>query len=84
LIVDASTLIQNSPTVQAVPETACSILSINWLLEHDVVAHLLEEEINLARERKLLSDDHFSADGTRSTPGRRRKAFQWYHSLNRP
>lgn len=34
------------------------------LLEHDVVTHLFEEVVNLARERKLLSDDHFSVDGT--------------------
>jgi hypothetical protein len=28
------------------------------------VAHLFEEVVNLARDRKLLSDEHFSVDGT--------------------
>lgn len=34
------------------------------LLDNDVITELLEEEVNLARKRKLLSDEHFSVDGT--------------------
>lgn len=43
-----------------------STFSINRdrLLENDVITELFEEVVNLARKQKLLSDDHFSVDGT--------------------
>ena len=43
-----------------------STFSINRdrLLENDVVTELFEEIVSLARKRKLLSDEHFSVDGT--------------------
>lgn len=43
-----------------------STFSINRdrLLENDVVTELFEEVVVLARKRKLLSDEHFSVDGT--------------------
>ena len=34
------------------------------LLDHDVITELFEEVVNLARKQKLLSDEHFSVDGT--------------------
>ena len=34
------------------------------LLEHDVITQLFEEVVNLARKKQLLSEDHFSVDGT--------------------
>ena len=34
------------------------------LLDNDVIAELFEEVVNLARKQKLLSDEHFSVDGT--------------------
>lgn len=34
------------------------------LIENNVVCEFFEEVVNLARERNLLSDDHFSVDGT--------------------
>jgi len=34
------------------------------LLAHDVITELFEEVVNLARKKHLLSDDHFSVDGT--------------------
>ena len=36
----------------------------NRLLEHDVVPALFEEIITLARKKDLISDEHFSVDGT--------------------
>lgn len=43
-----------------------STFSINRdrLLENDVITELFEEVITLARKQKLLSDEHFSVDGT--------------------
>lgn len=43
-----------------------STFSINRdrLLENDVITELFEEVVGLARKRKLLSDEHFSVDGT--------------------
>lgn len=43
-----------------------STFSINRdrLLENDVITELFEEVIGLARKRQLLSDEHFSVDGT--------------------
>ena len=43
-----------------------SVFSINRdrLLENDVIAELFEEVVGLARKQKLLSDEHFSVDGT--------------------
>jgi transposase len=43
-----------------------STFSINRdrLLENDVIAELFEEVVGLARQQKLLSDEHFSVDGT--------------------
>ncbi len=43
-----------------------STFSINRdrLLENDVITELFEEVIGLARKRRLLSDEHFSVDGT--------------------
>jgi len=43
-----------------------STFSINRdrLLENDVITALFEEVIGLARKRRLLSDEHFSVDGT--------------------
>jgi transposase len=46
------------------------------LLEHEVVPHLFEEVVNLARERKLLSDDHFSVDGTLIQAWASQKSFR--------
>lgn len=34
------------------------------LLENEVIPELFEEVVNLARKQNLLSDDHFSVDGT--------------------
>lgn len=34
------------------------------LLDNDVITALFEEVVNLARKQKLLSDEHFSVDGT--------------------
>jgi transposase len=34
------------------------------LLDNDVITELFEEVVNLARKQKLLSDEHFSVDGT--------------------
>ena len=34
------------------------------LLDGDVAEAFLEEVVGLARERKLLSDEHFTVDGT--------------------
>jgi hypothetical protein len=34
------------------------------LIENNVVCELFEEVVNLAREKDLLSQDHFSVDGT--------------------
>lgn len=34
------------------------------LLENDVITELFEEVVGLARKQKLLSDEHFSVDGT--------------------
>jgi transposase len=43
-----------------------STFSINRdrLLENDVITELVEEVVGLARKKKLLSDEHFSVDGT--------------------
>lgn len=43
-----------------------STFSINRdrLLENDVITELFEEVVGLARQQKLLSDEHFSVDGT--------------------
>lgn len=43
-----------------------STFSINRdrLLEHDVVNELFEEVVSLASKQKLLSEEHFSVDGT--------------------
>lgn len=43
-----------------------STFSINRdrLLENDVITALFEEVVGLARRKKLLSDEHFSVDGT--------------------
>lgn len=43
-----------------------STFSINRdrLLENDVITELFEEVVGLARKQKLLSDEHFSVDGT--------------------
>jgi transposase len=34
------------------------------LLDNEVITELFEEVVNLARKQKLLSDEHFSVDGT--------------------
>lgn len=36
----------------------------NRLLEHDVIAEFFEQVLRIAKQRKLLSDEHFSVDGT--------------------
>jgi len=43
-----------------------STFSVNRdrLIENDVMGNLFEEVINLARQKDLLSEDHFSVDGT--------------------
>ena len=43
-----------------------STFSINRdrLLENDVITELFDEVVGLARKQKLLSDEHFSVDGT--------------------
>ncbi|QSR34194.1 IS5/IS1182 family transposase [Marinobacterium iners] len=46
------------------------------LLEHDVVTHLFEEVVTLARERSLLSDEHFSVDGTLIQAWASQKSFR--------
>ncbi|WP_354411306.1 IS5 family transposase [Marinobacterium sp. MBR-111] len=46
------------------------------LLEHDVVTHLFEEVVSLARERRLLSDEHFSVDGTLIQAWASQKSFR--------
>ena len=45
------------------------------LLEHDVARALFGAVVEQARERKLMSSEHFSVDGTLVEPGRRRRAF---------
>jgi transposase len=34
------------------------------LMEHDVITELFDAVVNLARKKQLLSEDHFSVDGT--------------------
>ncbi|WP_069128471.1 IS5 family transposase, partial [Candidatus Thiodiazotropha endolucinida] len=43
-----------------------SVFSINRdrLLDHEVIPELFSEVVSLARKRKLLSEEHFSVDGT--------------------
>ena len=43
-----------------------STFSVNRdrLIEHNVIGNLFEEVIHLARQKELLSEDHFSVDGT--------------------
>jgi len=43
-----------------------SVFSINRdrLLDHEVIPELFSEVVNLAGKRQLLSEDHFSVDGT--------------------
>lgn len=36
----------------------------NRLLEHDVIAEFFSQVLRIAKKRKLLSDEHFSVDGT--------------------
>ena len=55
-----------------------STFSINRdrLLEHDVITELFEEVVNLAKKRKLLSDEHFSVDGTLIQAWASQKSFR--------
>ena len=55
-----------------------STFSINRdrLLEHDVITELFEEVVSLAKKQKLLSDDHFSVDGTLIQAWASQKSFR--------
>jgi transposase len=46
------------------------------LLDHEVIPALFEEVVALARARKLLSDEHFSVDGTLIQAWASHKSFQ--------
>lgn len=46
------------------------------LLAHDVIPELFGEVVGLARKRRLLSDDHFSVDGTLVQAWASQKSFR--------
>ena len=46
------------------------------LLSHDVIPQLFEEVVGIARERQLLSDEHFSVDGTQIQAWASYKSFR--------
>lgn len=46
------------------------------LLENEVIPELFEEVVNLARKQKLLSDEHFSVDGTLIQAWASQKSYQ--------
>ena len=46
------------------------------LLEHDIIPELFEQVIALARKKSLLSEDHFSVDGTLIQAWASQKSFQ--------
>lgn len=55
-----------------------STFSINRdrLLENDVITELFEEVVTLAKQQKLLSDEHFSVDGTLIQAWASQKSFR--------
>ncbi len=46
------------------------------LLEHDIIPALFEEVVELARKKSLLSEDHFSVDGTLIQAWASQKSFR--------
>lgn len=46
------------------------------MLEHDVISVLFEEVIALARKKDLISDEHFSVDGTLIQAWASQKSFR--------
>ena len=54
------------------------------LLKHDVITELFEEVVNLARKKQLLSDDHFSVDGTLIQAWASQKSFRPKDDDDRP
>lgn len=46
------------------------------LLDHEIIPSLFEEVVMLARKQKLLSDDHFSVDGTLIQAWASQKSFR--------
>jgi transposase len=54
------------------------------LLEHDVIPILFEEVIALARENDLISDEHFSVDGTLIQAWASQKSFRPRDEDNQP
>ena len=54
------------------------------LLENDVITELFEEVVGLARERKLLSDEHFSVDGTLIQAWASQKSYRRKDDDSRP
>lgn len=46
------------------------------LLENDVIPELFEEVVNLARKKELLSEEHFSVDGTLIQAWASQKSFR--------
>ncbi len=63
-----------------------STFSINRdrLLENDVITELFEEVVGLARKRKLLSDEHFSVDGTLIQAWASQKSYRRKDDDNEP
>ncbi|MGI9289533.1 MAG: IS5 family transposase [Pseudomonadales bacterium] len=54
------------------------------LLENDVVTELFEEVVGLARKQKLLSDEHFSVDGTLIQAWASQKSYRRKDDDNNP
>lgn len=54
------------------------------LLEHDVIPALFEEVIALARKKDLISDEHFSVDGTLVQAWASQKSFRPKHENDQP
>lgn len=48
----------------------------NRLLDHDIIPALFVEVVDLARKRELVSDDHFSVDGTLIQAWASQKSFR--------
>lgn len=63
-----------------------STFSINRdrLLENDVITELFEEVVHLARQQKLLSDEHFSVDGTLIQAWASQKSYRRKDDDNEP
>jgi transposase len=54
------------------------------LLEHDVIPALLAEVVELARKKSLLSEDHFSVDGTLIQAWASQKSFRRKDDSDQP